>query len=204
MKRVLLTYSPMYAPRMQPYFDAVRSVGLTPVEPGEDTYDAVILAGGNDIDPAHYGQDPDPQLGPLDPTRDVYELDIAWAALRRDLPILAICRGMQLLNVACGGTLRQHLDGHRDVFHSVTAEPGSRLAQIMGQTVFAVNSRHHQALDQLGEGLVVTARDGDVIEAAEMPGRRFVVAVQWHPEDLVGTHAPHRALFEALADTLKA
>ena len=204
MKRVLLTYSPMYAPRMQPYFDAVSSVGLTPVEPGEDAYAAVILAGGHDIDPAHYGQEPDPQLGPLDPPRDVYELDIAWAALRRDLPILAICRGMQLLNVACGGTLRQHIDGHRDVFHSVTAEPGSRLVQITGQTVFAVNSRHHQALDQLGEGLVVTARDGDVIEAAEMPGRRFVVAVQWHPEDLVGTHAPHRALLEALADTLKA
>ncbi|MCA2967784.1 MAG: gamma-glutamyl-gamma-aminobutyrate hydrolase family protein [Acidobacteriaceae bacterium] len=204
MKRVLLTYTPQYAPRMQPYFDALRSVGLTPVEPGADAYDAVLLAGGNDIDPAHYGQSPDPRLGPLDPPRDVYELDIAWAALERDLPILAICRGMQLLNVACGGTLHQHIDGHRDVFHPVLAQPTSRLAHITGQSAFEVNSRHHQALDQLGDGLVVTAHSGEIIEAAEMPGRRFVLAVQWHPEDLVGSHAPHRALFAALADTLKA
>jgi putative glutamine amidotransferase len=204
MKRVLLTYTPQYAPRMQPYFDALRSVGLTPVEPGADAYDAVLLAGGNDIDPAHYGQSPDPRLGPLDPPRDVYELDIAWAALERDLPILAICRGMQLLNVACGGTLHQHIDGHRDVFHPVLADPASRLAHLTGQSAFEVNSRHHQALDQLGDGLVVTARSGEIIEAAEMPGRRFVLAVQWHPEDLVGSHAPHRALFTALADTLKA
>lgn len=204
MKRVLLTYTPQYAPRMQPYFDALRSVGLTPVEPGADVYDAVLLAGGNDIDPAHYGQSPDPRLGPLDPPRDVYELDIAWAALERDLPILAICRGMQLLNVACGGTLHQHIDGHRDVFHPVLAQPTSRLAHITGQSAFEVNSRHHQALDQLGDGLVATAHSGEIIEAAEMPGRRFVLAVQWHPEDLVGSHAPHRALFAALADTLKA
>lgn len=204
MKRVLLTYTPQYAPRMQPYFDALRSVGLTPVEPGADAYDAVLLAGGNDIDPAHYGQSPDPRLGPLDPPRDVYELDIAWAALERDLPILAICRGMQLLNVACGGTLHQHIDGHRDVFHPVLAQPTSRLAHITGQSAFEVNSRHHQALDQLGDGLVATAHSGEIIEAAEMPGRRFVLAVQWHPEDLVGSHAPHRALFAALADTLKA
>jgi putative glutamine amidotransferase len=181
----------------------VRSVGLEPVEPGAEEYDAVILAGGNDIDPAHYGQAPDPQLGELDPPRDVYELDIAWDALRRDLPILAICRGMQLLNVACGGTLKQHIDDHRNVFHRVTVAPGSRLAQVTGETEFEVNSRHHQALDELGEGLVVTAHSGDVIEAAEMPGKRFVLAVQWHPEDLVGTHPPHRALFAALADTLK-
>lgn len=204
MKRVLLTYTPQYAPRMQPYFDALRSVGLTPVEPGADAYDAVLLAGGNDIDPAYYGQSPDPRLGPLDPPRDVYELDIAWAALERDLPILAICRGMQLLNVACGGTLHQHIDGHRDVFHPVLAQPTSRLAHITGQSAFEVNSRHHQALDQLGDGLVATAHSGEIIEAAEMPGRRFVLAVQWHPEDLVGSHAPHRALFAALADTLKA
>ena len=203
MKRVLLTYSAEYAPRMQPYFEAVRSVGLEPVEPGAEEYDAVILAGGNDIDPAHYGQAPDPQLGELDPTRDVYELDIAWAALERDMPILAICRGMQLLNVACGGTLKQHIDGHRNVFHSVTVEPGSRLARVTGETEFEVNSRHHQVLDELGDGIVVTARSGDVIEAAEMPGKRFVLAVQWHPEDLVGTHPPHHALFAALADTLK-
>lgn len=203
MKRVLLTYSPVYAHKMPPYFEALRTVGLEPVEPGADEYDAVVLAGGNDIDPAHYGQAPDPQLGELDPPRDVYELDIAWDALRRDLPILAICRGMQLLNVARGGTLKQHIDGHRNVFHQVTVEPGSRLAQVTGETAFEVNSRHHQVLDELGEGLVVTARFGELIEAVEMPGKRFVMAVQWHPEDLVGTHPPHRALFAALADTLK-
>jgi len=203
MKRVLLTYSDTYAHKAQPYYDAVRSVGLEPVGPGADEYDAVVLCGGNDIDPAHYGQAPDARLGELDPARDVYELDVAWSALRRDLPILAICRGMQLLNVACGGTLKQHVDDHRDVMHTVDVEPESLLAQVTGEASFEVNSRHHQVLDELGEGLVVTARAGSLIEAAEMPGKRFTLAVQWHPEDLVATHAPHRALFAALADTLK-
>ena len=203
MTRVLLTYSDAYAHKVQPYYDAVRSVGLEAVESGADEYDAVILCGGNDIDPAHYGQERDARLGELDPARDVYELAVARSALQRDLPILAICRGMQLLNIACGGTLKQHVDGHRNVMHMVEVEPDSRLAQVTGETRFEVNSRHHQVVDELGEGLVVTARSGGLIEAAEMPGKRFALAVQWHPEDLVATHAPHRALFTALADTLK-
>ena len=203
MTRVLLTYSDAYAHKVQPYYDAVRSVGLEPVGPGAEEYDAVVLCGGNDIDPAHYGQEPDARLGELDPARDVYELDVVWAALGRNLPILAICRGMQLLNIACGGTLKQHVDDHRNGMHTVEVEPESLLARVTGERAFEVNSRHHQVIDELGEGLVVTARSGDLIEAAEMPGKRFALAVQWHPEDLVATHAPHRALFTALADTLK-
>jgi putative glutamine amidotransferase len=204
MKRVLLTYSDTYAHKVQPYYDAVRSVGLEPVAPGSEEYEAVILCGGNDIDPAHYGAAPHPRLGELDPPRDVYELDITWHALQQNLPILAICRGMQMLTVALGGTLEQHVDDHRDVMHGVAVEPGSGLARLTGSTGFEVNSRHHQALAELGDGLRVTARAGDLIEAVELAGRPFVVGVQWHPEDLVGTHAPHRALFAALADTLKA
>lgn len=204
MRRVLLTYSDTYAHKVQPYYEAVRSVGLEPVAPGAEEYEAVILCGGNDIDPAHYGEEPHPRLGELDRPRDVYELDITWHALQQNLPILAICRGMQMLNVALGGTLVQHVDDHRDVMHGVDVMRSSQLAALTGSVAFEVNSRHHQALAELGEGLTVTAMAGDLIEAVELAGKRFVVGVQWHPEDLVGTHAPQRAIFAALADTLKA
>lgn len=203
MKQVLVTYGARYADRVEPYRKALRDAGVEPVEPGTDAWDGVLLCGGSDIDPAHYGEDPAPELGQTDPPRDVYELDIVWSALQRDVPVLAICRGMQLLNVACGGTLQQHIEGHRNVTHTVAVEAGSRLAAITGESRFPVNSRHHQAVGEVGDGLQVTARAEGIVEALEMPGKRFVVGVQWHPEDRVQTDAPDRALFEAFAASLQ-
>jgi len=164
----------------------------------------VCLSGGPDLDPALYGEDLHPDAGPIDPEIDRFEFELARRADALGLPILAICRGLQTLNVARGGTLHQHLDDHRQtepgtqVTHSVTIEAGSRLAELMGQTEAQVNSFHHQAIDRLGDGLrpVAWAQDG-LIEGIEDPDRDFVVGVQWHAETL--THRPeHAALFEGL------
>jgi putative glutamine amidotransferase len=132
-------------------------------------------------------------------------------AVAADIPVLAICRGMQLFNVFHpGGTLLQHLDGHAvnshdpaEPAHSVVQEPDSRLASILGLGPVEVNSRHHQAVQQVGQGLVVTSRSGDgVIEGLERPDLRFAVAVQWHPEDQTVRFAAQRRLFEAFAAAL--
>jgi putative glutamine amidotransferase len=171
--------------------------------------DALVLVGGGDIDPARYGQMPDPATSGVDPGRDASELALLRAALRADLPVLAICRGMQLLNVERGGTLVQHVPdvlghaGHqpaRGCFADVvvTTEPGSVVAKIMGDTV-TVRCSHHQAIDRLGDGLVVTARTGDgLAEAVELPAAHFVVGVQWHPEE-----DADRRLFQALLDAVR-
>jgi putative glutamine amidotransferase len=172
--------------------------------------DGLLLSGGPDIDPAAYGQPPHRCLGPTEPRLDAFELALAQAADRRGMPVLAICRGAQLLNVARGGTLIQHLPDvvgraieHRQreaadaLTHAVEVDPDSRLAEVLGWTEGCVNSFHHQAVDQLGRGLHVTARAPDgTIEALEDPDRPFLLAVQWHAEYLVRwpQHAP---LFEA-------
>jgi putative glutamine amidotransferase len=172
---------------------------------------AVCLSGGPDIAPAGYGAAPHPDLGPTEPRLDAFELAVARAADRLGFPMLGICRGLQALNVARGGTLHQHLpdvtDGtidHRQTqpghvaTHSVRIAPDSRLAAILGTTETSVNSFHHQAIDRLGNGLrpVAWAPDG-TIEAVEGAGERFVLGVQWHAEGLVG-RPEHLALFEAL------
>jgi len=161
-----------------------------------DRIDALILAGGADIDPASYGAKPDPETAGGSPERDRFELGVAHRALERDMPVLGICRGMQMLNVACGGTLTQHLPdivGHLDhrptpgTFsnHAVRLEPGSLAAQAAGADRLAVKSHHHQGTDEIGENLVVTGwaeRDG-VVEAIELPQKRFSLGVLWHPEE---------------------
>ena len=161
-----------------------------------DRLDALVLAGGADIDPATYGARPHPATGGANPVRDRFELALAWAALERDLPLLGICRGMQMLNVAAGGTVRQHLpdelghERHREtanVFghHEVALEPGSLAARAAGQEHHTVRSYHHQGPGQLGEGVVasgVAVEDGTV-EAIELPERRFALGVLWHPEE---------------------
>jgi putative glutamine amidotransferase len=158
-----------------------------------DLLDALVLAGGSDIDPAAYGAQRHPETTGTRPERDRFELALAHRAVERDMPVLGICRGMQLLNVALGGTLQQHLDRidiHRDVpgtfgDHEVELEPGSLAARSVGAELTSVRSHHHQALAELGEGLVATGRsktDG-LVEAVELPDRSFVLGVLWHPEE---------------------
>ncbi len=171
---------------------------------------AVCLSGGPDLDPSAYGASPSPDLGPVEPALDLFELEVARVADAAALPIFGICRGAQALNVARGGTLHQHLPAitdhsidHRQTApgweetHQVRVDPNSRLAAILGADAAWVNSFHHQAVDRLGAGLraVAWAPDGTVegIEDEE----RFVLGVQWHAETL-DRSGPHHRLFEAL------
>jgi len=154
--------------------------------------DGLMLAGGSDVDPASYGARPHPETRGSWPERDRFELALAHAALERDMPVLGVCRGMEMLNVIQGGTLDQHITGlelHRHtpgVFsdHGVRLEPGSLAARVVGAERTEVKSAHHQGLDQLGEGVVASGwADDDLIEAIELPDRTFAVGVLWHPEE---------------------
>jgi putative glutamine amidotransferase len=169
-------------------------IRLSAAEAAIQSLDALVLTGGTDVDPALYGAVPHERSQRPDVGRDAYELAVVAAAATRDLPLLAICRGMQLLNVARCGTLVQHLPdlpGRRShqaspgqfAAHCVDAHPRSRLASLYGSAL-SVLCHHHQAVDQVGQGLVIsaTAEDG-TIEALDDPAARFVMAVQWHPEE---------------------
>jgi len=175
-----------------------RAVLLPPSEDGvEETLEAldgIVFTGGADIDPAEYGAEPHPQTFGIRHDRDRGELALLTAALERDMPVLGICRGIQVLNVARGGDLHQHLPdvvGHERhkhdppgtfVDHDVTIERDTKLASLLGDT-HGVKSHHHQGLDRIGKGLVPTARDEDgMVEAIEDPDRRFALGVLWHPE----------------------
>jgi putative glutamine amidotransferase len=197
---------------------------LPPVRPEDvpallDRLDGVLLSGGVDVDPALYGQAPHPKLGRVNRRRDVFELALTGEALRRDVPILAICRGQQVLNVATGGTLVQDipstiegamLHGGRGPrwrrVHRVELTSGSRLRAILGRGALSVNSIHHQSVDRAGADLVVSARcpEDGVIEGLEMPGRRFVVGVQWHPESFWNRPDSFQLLFDAHAEACRA
>lgn len=162
-----------------------------------DLLDGLLLTGGTDVDPSFYGAERQESVPVTTPERDAYELALARRALERDLPLLGICRGMQVLNVARGGTLVQHLpdvlgsEEHRRRLgtwpgneHDVELQPGSAAARLAGETTHRTFSHHHQAVDTVGDGLVVTGRapfDG-LTEAIEDPDRRLAVGVQWHPE----------------------
>jgi len=162
-----------------------------------DLLDGLLLIGGSDIDPASYGARPHPETSGARPERDRFELALAHRALERDIPLLGICRGMQLLNVALGGTLVQHLPdvvGHEDhrhtpgafADHEVWLEPGSLAAQAVGAERTTVKSHHHQGIDELGEGLVATGgslAEDDLIEAIELSDRGYALGVLWHPEE---------------------
>ncbi len=150
--------------------------------------DGLVIAGGPDVDPARYGAERDPRSGPPAPARDAWELALIEAALAAGTPLLGVCRGMQLLNVALGGTLVQHLEGHTEavgVFggHPVKPVPGSLYAGIVPEET-TVPTYHHQAVDRLGTGLVPSAYAADgTVEAVELPADRgWVLGVQWHPE----------------------
>jgi putative glutamine amidotransferase len=156
-----------------------------------DLTDALILAGGSDIDPGSYGAQPHPETRGTRPERDRFEIALGTRALERDMPVLGICRGMQMLNVIQGGTLNQHLglELHRHtpgVFtdHRVRLEPGSLTERVVGGEHTEVKSAHHQGLEELGEGVVATGEaDDGIVEAIELPDRSFAVGVLWHPEE---------------------
>lgn len=202
----------------QQYFDAVTASGgiavLLPPQPAStdaaaavlDGLDGLILTGGLDVQPELYGAERHPTTDPARPDRDAWELALLRGAEERRLPVLAICRGLQLVNVARGGTLHQHLpealgtERYRiggGVFaeNTVEVDEGSRLAGMLGAGGFAVHSYHHQGVDRLGDGLVVSARTDDgLVQAFESDGAGYLVGVQWHPEENAGD----RRLFAGL------
>jgi putative glutamine amidotransferase len=219
LAKVLVPYREL--DRTAPYVRALEMVNLHPVlanVSGRMAWDGcsgLLLLGGTDVNPFRYNEPPHAETDPPDDERDAGEADLLRHAIAHDMPVLAICRGMQMLNVHLGGTLVQHLrniDRHRRrtpenpgmTAHPVRIEPGTMLARIAGREDWQVNSRHHQAPAKLGEGLRISARDphDGTIEAVEYPSRRFLVAVQWHPEDQVATDTEQRKLFRAFAEAL--
>jgi putative glutamine amidotransferase len=204
------------------YFVGISSAGGTavllppqPVDPEIadrvlDGLDGLVLTGGRDVDPLAYGQQRHPATDAHGGDRDSWEFALLTAALNRGLPVLGICRGAQVVNVALGGTLHQHLPeviGHHRhragdaVFTTLTAriEPGTRLAALLGDSA-DVRCYHHQGIAELGDGLVISARDDDgVIEAIERPTDSFVLAVQWHPEETLHD----LRLFAAIVDAAR-
>jgi putative glutamine amidotransferase len=202
------------------YVEAVRAAGGVPVVvPHLDSpeipallarLDGVVLCGGIDIAPARYGAVAAPETNVPQPERDAFEMALIERLLEDNVPTLGVCRGVQSLNVALGGTLHQHLSVHpTDMVwtatpHTVDVMAGSRLAAVTGRAQLSVNSLHHQAVDRVGHGIVVTGRAGadGGVEAIEIKGAPNVLAVQWHPEVLCP--APeHLALFENLVETAR-
>lgn len=208
------------------YFEAVERAGGIPVilpplgrraiDPLLSRLSGICIAGGPDIDPRSYGGESHPRLGPTEPELDEFELAVTWAARARCIPILAICRGAQVLNVALGGSLHMHLPDdagdkveHRRAgsdgpaaLHEIRLEPDSTLGRVLGSERVTVNSYHHQAARRLGRGLRAVAHaDDGVIEGIELSGPDFVVGVQWHAECM---EAPEQqGLFEAFVDAAR-
>lgn len=212
------------------YVRALEAAGVVPLVtppldaalagPVLDRVDGLLLTGGEDVDPARFGAAPHPALGPVHATRDAWELALVEAARERRLPTLAICRGVQLLNVALGGTLVQDIPSERPApidhdcsdrraerVHAVEIERGSRLAHALGVDALSrdFNSSHHQSIDRPADSLRVVARAPDgIVEGVETDGDWWVLGVQWHPEELVDTPEPwDRSLFTAFAAELK-
>lgn len=221
------------------YIEPLRGAGAAPVvlvpvgsggvEAVVAGIDGLLLAGGEDVDPANYGADPSPQAKPADGERDAFEIALARRAVETGTPVLAICRGLQLLNVALGGTLVQHLadadahdrwtEPHTDV-HTVVLDADSRVGEIVADAgaardgdgvQLAVNSIHHQGVERLGNGLVPVGRhpESGLVEAVEGESDDFCIGIQWHAEMLAhgaGTdHAsPHLALMQAFVDAARA
>ncbi len=206
----------------QTYVRVLESVGalpvLIPLSMSEATLratferlDGLFLPGGEDVEPHHYGEQPHERLGTTDPERDRTEMLLTSWALETQMPLLAVCRGMQVLNVVCGGTLWQDLVSQRPdltkhdfvppnyqryrICHHVRIDGESKLAHALGRS-HEINSMHHQAVKQLGMGLKVVAKDeAGVVEAVEMPDAPWVVGVQWHPEELAKTDSYSTRLF---------
>jgi putative glutamine amidotransferase len=209
------------------YLDAIRRAGaepipLDPVDPAPEEFDGLCLTGGGDVDPARYDAD-NVASTDIDERRDALELALLERSLARDIPVLGICRGLQLINIHLGGSLEQHHLGHSPKYppagapvsddpagadavrHEVTAEPGSKLAAACGDETFVVNSSHHQVVtsDRLASDLRATAHVGELVEALESPAYRWVVAVQWHPERTTQVGAAATRIFDAFVAEVK-
>jgi putative glutamine amidotransferase len=215
-KRVLIPYR--HAHKVKAYEEAVRAGGVEPVPVltmgpiSLENYAGLLLMGGTDVNPKRYSESAHAETEPPDDERDKIELELIHDAIEKDLPIFAICRGLQILNVYHGGTLIQHLSSAErhapegvnvaSPVHEVMIEPGSLLAEIAGASCWQVNSRHHQAAGKIGAGLRVSARASEdgTVEALERPDNRFVVAVQWHPEDQAVTDPEQLKLFRRFAE----
>jgi putative glutamine amidotransferase len=222
MKRVLAVCGSRWKPDDSlPYEKALWDAGIEPVliSPGAEAptdVSGLLLMGGSDVNPARFGEVQLAETENPDDARDELECGLIDDFMKRDLPVLAICRGVQILNVQHGGTLAQHLDStkrHRvktpdnpgSPAHQVEIVPGTKLAAIAGEPkTLDVNSRHHQAIAKLGGGLRVSARDPEdgTIEAVERPDKRFVIGVQWHPENMSADDERQAKLFRAFAGAL--
>jgi putative glutamine amidotransferase len=173
-------------------------------------FDGLLLTGGGDVNPARYGEERHPSVYGVDDDRDSFEMTLVTAAIEAEMPVLGICRGMQVLNVALGGTLEQHildrdeLLPHGDptvgaVLHAVGLTPGSRMAATVGADRTMCSSHHHQAIDRLGAGLIVVGSSDDGLpEAVELDGVPWIVGVQWHPEDTAAANPEQQRLFDTL------
>jgi putative glutamine amidotransferase len=211
------------------YLDALRRAGARSaiVAPGEagapeeilEPFDALLLVGGGDVDPARYGGEQEDHLYGIEPDRDEFEIALLRTADRLAVPTLCICRGMQVMNVAFGGTLLQHLPDHAGLIehgaplegtqtiHKVSVEPGSRLAAVTKSGPLACASHHHQGVDRIGDGLTVTGRSEDgLVEAIEriVPDQQderatWMLGVQWHPEETAEHDPAQQSLFDGFA-----
>jgi putative glutamine amidotransferase len=217
------------------YVDVLRSVGavpwLIPLLPHDpDTLneiftrlDGVFLTGGVDVEPARYGEERLPACGATDSDRDAVEITLLRFALEKKMPILAVCRGIQILNVTCGGTLYQDVatqvpaalkhdyfptpvnPNRKYLAHDVTVKSSSRLGRLMGAGVVPVNSMHHQAIKDLAPGLIANAYAPDgIIEGVEGANGQYLIAVQWHPEELADTRPEMRRLFTSFVEAAAA
>ena len=192
------------------YIQAVKSVGGLPIvlpliksktviQEYIELCDGFLFCGGGDITPLLFGQEPATNVGKTDITLDLFQIRLMKAVLEAGKPVLAICRGMQVLNVACGGTIYQDINlvdfetinhmqnsiSRRDISHKVIFEPESKVHKILGSFAYT-NSFHHQSIDRIGKGLAVSGFTGDaIVEAIEMPSHTFVLGVQWHPESML-------------------
>ena len=234
MKKPLIAVTPMYNAQEEKYvlksayMQMLEGLGALPVimplttdKAVQDRYldlcDGLLLSGGADIDPVHYGEVNEGLCSTISPLRDAVELKLCRMAVERDMPVLGICRGHQVLNVALGGTMYQDLkiqqgtsfehmvpDPVGGMVHEVAIVPGSPLAELQGMKSMMVNSRHHQAIRDAAPGLVVQATSPDgVIESVYLPGRRFVWGVQWHPESVWEISAENRKIAEAFLRAAK-
>lgn len=208
------------------YVDAVRRAGGIPtlVLPGDprpaadllERFHALLLVGGGDVEPWRFGGEPHERLYGLEPDRDAFEIDLLHEADRRGTPTLCICRGMQVMNVAFGGTLIQHLpddpryqphgapSGEEGLRHDVEISPGTLLEAAVGTPVLSCSSHHHQGVERIGDRLLVSAVSADGLpEAIERDGRGWLVGVQWHPEDTAASDAAQQRLFDALVETAR-